>query len=78
MQLLLYSSLSFDRQSFDQSKDYFALRKIQVPYSMAIANEKLLHKRVLKHSRLGTARMKSDKATEEGGKKRRVNREGEE
>ena len=40
---------------------------------MAIGNGKLMQECFLKHSRMGTARMKSDKETEEEGKKRREN-----
>ena len=34
-----YYSLVFDKQSFDQMKDHFASRKLQVPFSMAIGKE---------------------------------------
>ena len=40
---------------------------------MAIGNGKLVHKYFPKHSRMGTAVMKSDKETEEEGKQERVN-----
>ena len=36
---------------------------------------KLMHECFLKHLRMGTARMKEDKDTEEDGKKRRENME---
>ena len=36
-------SLVFDRQSFGQSKDYFASRKMQVSFSMSIGNVELMH-----------------------------------
>ena len=40
---------------------------------MAIGNGKLMQECFLKHSRMGTARMKSDKETDEEGKNRGVN-----
>ena len=36
---------------------------------MAIGNEKLRHERFPKHSSMGTARIKQDKATEDEGKR---------
>ena len=36
---------------------------------MAIGNEELMHACFPKHSRMGTARMKEDKGTEEGEKR---------
>ena len=44
--------------------------KKQVPFSMAIENEELMHECFPKHRRMGTARMKLDKETDEEGKKR--------
>ena len=44
--------------------------KKEVPFSMATGNE-LMHECFLKRSRIGTARMKYDKKTDEEGKKRR-------
>ena len=52
-----------------------ALSEKQVPFSMAIGNEKPMHECSPKHSRVGTARMKLDKKTNEDGKKRGVSRE---
>ena len=37
---------------------------------MAIGNEELMHECFPKHTRVGTARMKKDKETDEEGKKR--------
>ena len=42
---------------------------------MAIGNEELMHEFFFKHSRMGTARMKQDKETDEYGKKRGVSME---
>ena len=42
---------------------------------MAIGNVELMHECFLKHSRMGTARMKYDKETEEEAKKRGVSME---
>ena len=42
---------------------------------MAIGNGELMHECFPKHSRMGTARMKLDKETGEGGKKRGVSME---
>ena len=53
-----FSSVVFDRRSFDQSKDYFASQKKQVPFSMAIGNAELMHECFPKHSHMETARMK--------------------
>ena len=39
--------------------------KMQVPFSMAIGNVKLMHERFLKQLRTGTARMKNDKEMKE-------------
>ena len=46
-----------------------------VPFSMAIANGDLMHECFPKHSRMGTARTKLDKETDEEGKKRGVSME---
>ena len=66
--------IDFDGLGFGQIKDYFASCKKQVAFSVAIGNEKLKHECFPKHSRMGISRMKSDKETEEG-KKRRVSME---
>ena len=42
---------------------------------MAIGNGELMHECFPKHLRMGTARMKQDKETDEGGKKRGVSME---
>ena len=42
---------------------------------MAIGNEELMHECFPKHSRMGAARMKYDKVTEEEGKKKEVSME---
>ena len=42
---------------------------------MAIGNWEFMHECFPKHSRMGTARMKKDKETDEEGKKRGVNTE---
>ena len=42
---------------------------------MAIGNWEFMHECFPKHSRMGTARMKKDKETDEEGKKRGVNME---
>ena len=42
---------------------------------MAIGNGELMHECFPKHSRMGTARMKKDKVTDEEGKKRGVSME---
>ena len=39
----------------------------QVPFSMAIGNEELMHECAPKHLRMGTARLKLSKATDEEG-----------
>ena len=41
-----------------------------MPFSMAIGNVELVHECFPEHSRMGTASMKQDKETGEGGKKR--------
>ena len=43
-----------------------------VPFSMAIENGELMHECFTKHSRMGTASIKSDEETDEDGKKRGV------
>ena len=48
--------------------------KKQVPLSIGIGNEELIHECFPEHSRIGTA-SKYDTDTEEQGKKRRVNLE---
>ena len=48
--------------------------KKQVPFSMAIGNAELMQECLLKHSRMGTARMKSDKEIEEGKREVRMER----
>ena len=45
-------------------------RNEEVPFSMAIGNEELMHECFPKHSRMGTARLKSDNGTDEYGQKR--------
>ena len=40
---LKFSLISFYRRRFCESKDYFASRKMQVPFSMNIGNEELVH-----------------------------------
>ena len=42
---------------------------------MTIGNWELMHECFPKHSRMGTAGMKQDKKTDEGGKKRGLNME---
>ena len=42
---------------------------------MAVGNEELMNERFPKHSRIGTAKMKYDKETEEEGKRRGVSME---
>ena len=42
---------------------------------MAIGNEELMHECFPKHTRVGTARMKKDKETDEEGEKRDVSME---
>ena len=49
--------------------------KRQVPFSMAIGNEELMHECFPKHSPMGTARMKSNKETEAEGRYRGVSME---
>ena len=51
----------------------FTERKNKVPFSVAIGHGELMHECFPKHLRMGTARMKSDKKTDEGGKKKGVN-----
>ena len=51
---------------------YLHCRKKQVPFSMAIGNVELMLECFPKHSRMGTERTKSDKETDEEGKKRGV------
>ena len=46
-----------------------------VPFSMAIGNGELMHECFPKHLRMGTARIKQDKETDEDGKKRGVRME---
>ena len=51
---------------------YFLLsqrEKKEAPFSMAVGNGGLMQECFPKHSRMGTARMKYDKETEEGKKK---------
>ena len=55
--------LDFDRLSFCQSKDYFAMKK------EGTAGE-LMHEWFPKYPGMGRARMKRDKETDEEGKKR--------
>ena len=45
-------------------------KKMQVPFSMAIGKGELMQECFLKHSRMGTTRLKYDKETDEEGKKR--------
>ena len=47
--------------------DYFISSKNKVPLSMAIGNVEFMYECFPKHSRLGTARMKKAKETEEEG-----------
>ena len=54
MELCAKAGLNFDGWSFCQSKDYFSLRKINVPFSIAIGNWELMHKSFPKHSRMET------------------------
>ena len=49
--------------------------KTQVPFSMVIGNGELMHECFPKHLRMGTARMKYDKETDEDGKTRGVSME---
>ena len=42
--------------------------KKEVAFSMAIGNRELIHECFPKHSRMGTARMKQEKETDEGKK----------
>ena len=51
------------------------LEKMKVLFSMAIGHGKLMHECSPKHSRMGTARTKEDKETDENGKKRAVSME---
>ena len=53
----------------------FTERKKKVPFSMAIGNGELVQECFHKHLRMGTARMKKDKETDEGSKKRGVSME---
>ena len=46
------------------------VRREQVPFSMAIENMELMHECSPKHLRMGTARLKEEKESEEEGKKR--------
>ena len=48
----------------------FRLARKRVPFSMAIGSVELVFECFAKHSRMGTARMKYDKKTDEEGKKR--------
>ena len=50
----------------------FTQREMKVPFSMAIGNGELMWECFPKHSRMGTARMKEDKETDEEGRKRGV------
>ena len=52
-----------------------ALSEKQVPFSMAIGNGELVHECFPEHSRMGAARMKQDKETDKGYKKRGVSME---
>ena len=61
--LLLLVSLVFDKRLFDF--DHLVSRKNKVPFSMAIRNEERMNECFPKHLRMGTARMKYDKETEE-------------
>ena len=54
--------LDFHGRRFGQSKDYY---KNKVPLSMAIGNEELVHECFPKYSRMGRAKMKYDKETDE-------------
>ena len=54
---------------------YFASRKRKVPFSMAKGNGELMHECFPKHSRMGTARTKEDKETDEDDTKRGVSME---
>ena len=56
----LFSLIRFIyRRSFGQCKGYFASRKKQVPFSMAIGNAELVLECFPKHSLIGTARIKT-------------------
>ena len=48
---------------------------MKVPFSIAIGHGELTHECFPEHSRMGTARTKQDKATDEYGKKRDVSME---
>ena len=50
-------------------------RKLPLPFNMPIGNGKLVHESFTKHLRMGTARMKYVKETDEDGKKRGVSME---
>ena len=62
-------------RSFGQIKDYFASRKKKVPFRMAMGTGELMQECLPKHSRMGTARMKKYKETNEEGKERGVSME---
>ena len=53
-----YYSFVFDKRSFGKSKDYFASRKKQEPFGMAIGNVELMHACSPENMYLGTAKMK--------------------
>ena len=53
-----YNSFVFDRRGFCQNNEYFALRKNEVSFSLAIGKEEIMHECFPKHSRMGTAIMK--------------------
>ena len=55
-----YYGLIFGKQNFGQIKYCFALRKMPVPFSMAVGNVELMHERFPKHLCRGTARLKKD------------------
>ena len=53
----------------------FTEQKKKVSFSMAIGKGELMHVCFPKHLRMGTARMKQDKETDEGGKEKGVSME---
>ena len=67
-----FKILNYSKQtdSIKQLAVFNISKKNKAPFSIAIGNVELVHECFPEHSPMGTARMKQDKETDEGGKKR--------